>query len=82
MDDDDSKTVYSLKLHDCIIVRHSIRKKLKLTQAQMAEQLDKSIKSIQAYEQGKKIPKLTVKVMQLLDKNSYARKCFLNEMGD
>lgn len=57
-----------------------IRNKLKLTQAQLAKQLDLSIRAIQTYEQNQiKVPKLVSKVMLLLLTNSYARKVFLNE---
>ena len=58
----------------------TIRKNLNLTQVELAEQLDKSVKTIQSYEQGRtQIPPLTSKVMSLLNTNNSFKIRFLND---
>lgn len=55
----------------------SIRKSLGLTQAQIAELLDISIKTIQTYEQGRIEPSgLVAKVLRLMHKNKIFKNIF------
>jgi DNA-binding transcriptional regulator YiaG len=57
-----------------------IRKELEFTQAQIAEVLDLSIKSIQAYEQGRIEPSgLVAKVMRLMHSNKSYKNIFCGE---
>lgn len=59
----------------------TIRKVLNLTQSQLAETLDISIKTVQAYEQGRaEIPGLVLKVLRLMQKDSVFRSVFCEEM--
>lgn len=61
----------------------NIRKELKVTQAQLAEILDISIKTVQAYEQGRaEIPGLVAKVLRLMWKSSVFRALFHSELAD
>jgi DNA-binding transcriptional regulator YiaG/mRNA-degrading endonuclease RelE of RelBE toxin-antitoxin system len=60
----------------------SIRKEHNLTQAQLAEVLDISIKTVQAYEQGRaEIPGLVLKVLRLMRKYSVFSSIFCGEMS-
>jgi putative transcriptional regulator len=55
----------------------SIRKDLDLTQAQLAEVLDISIKTVQAYEQGRiEPPGLAAKVLRIMRSNAFFRNIF------
>lgn len=55
-----------------------IRRKLKLTQAQMAKVLEVSIKTVQSYEQGRaNIPHLVARVMRLMSSHPHVRKRML-----
>ena len=59
----------------------AIRKVLNVTQAHLAEILDISIKTVQAYEQGRaEIPGLVSKVLRLMRQNSVFRSLFRGEM--
>ena len=59
----------------------TIRKNLNLTQIQLAQQLDKSVKSIQFYEQGSPIPSLIAKIMTLLNTNESFKNKFFNDVN-
>jgi DNA-binding transcriptional regulator YiaG len=60
-----------------------IRGSLDLTQARLAEILDISIKSVQAYEQGRTdVPGLVAKVMRLMSSDSVFRSLFKGEMSE
>lgn len=60
----------------------SIRKGLGLTQAQLAEDLDLSVKTIQAYEQGRsEVSGLAAKVLRLMNKDMVFRGVFKGEMS-
>jgi len=60
----------------------TIRKELNVTQACLAEILDISVKSVQAYEQGRsEIPGLVAKVLRLMHKNSIFRSLFCGEIS-
>jgi DNA-binding transcriptional regulator YiaG len=60
----------------------AIRRELNLTQSQLAETLDISIKTVQAYEQGRaEIPGLVLKVLRLMQKDSVFRSVFCGEMS-
>lgn len=57
------------------------RAELKLTQAQLAEVLDISIKTVQAYEQGiGNVPGLVAKIMRLMAADSVFKGIFIGEM--
>lgn len=60
----------------------AIRKDLTVTQAQLAEILDISIKTVQAYEQGRaEIPGLVSKVLRLMRQDSVYRGLFRGELS-
>jgi DNA-binding transcriptional regulator YiaG len=59
----------------------AIRKKLGMTQAQFAELLDLSIKTIQAYEQGRiEVPGLVAKVLRLASDDGVFQAIFKGEI--
>ena len=58
-----------------------IRKNLKLTQSELANHLDLSIKTVQAYEQGRcDIPGLVTKVLRLMGQNKVFKGLMLGKM--
>jgi DNA-binding transcriptional regulator YiaG len=60
----------------------TIRKGLKVTQSQLAEILDISVKTVQAYEQGRaEIPGLVSKVLRLMQRDGVFRGIFRGEMS-
>ncbi len=60
----------------------SIRKRFDVTQAQLAEILDVSIKTVQAYEQGRAdVPGLVAKVLRLMDHDTVFRGIFKGVMA-
>jgi len=60
----------------------SIRKEMDLTQAQLAEILDVSIKTVQSYEQGRiDPPGLVAKILRLLRSNSSFKTIFQGDIG-
>lgn len=60
----------------------SIRKRFDVTQAQLAEILDVSIKTVQAYEQGRaEVPGLVAKVLRLMDNDTVFRGIFKGVMA-